>query len=59
MKIGELDMHCGNCPLIDMCTEPYEFAVCESRILRNITTEQYKEEYVEWLLNRENKEVEE
>ena len=45
MKIGELDMHCGSCPLIDMCAEPYEFAICESRILRNITPDQYKEEF--------------
>lgn len=24
MKIGELQDHCGNCKIIDYCTEPFE-----------------------------------
>lgn len=49
MKIEELDMHCGNCPLIDMCAkEPYGFAICGSEALENMTTDEYKKQYEEY-----------
>lgn len=29
MKIGELDQHCGNCTIIDLCGEPFsEVCLC-------------------------------
>lgn len=33
MKIGKLNMHCGNCKIIDHCDEPYsDICICrESR----------------------------
>lgn len=42
MQIGELQEHCGNCPLIDYCTEPYESPqLCAIEELDNITVETY------------------
>ena len=42
MKIGELDMHCGNCGVIDYCTEPYETpALCCISALADISEEKY------------------
>lgn len=33
MRIGELDMHCGNCKIIDYCDEPFSniCICCDSR----------------------------
>ena len=40
MKIGELDMHCGNCGLIDHCDDPFsEVAICRERRLADIDEE--------------------
>jgi len=34
MKIKDLEMHCGNCALMEFCGEPFQYAVCEdSRFL--------------------------
>lgn len=42
MKIGELDMHCGDCGVIDYCTEPYETpALCRVNSLADIAEEKY------------------
>ena len=42
MQVGELQEHCGNCPLIDYCTEPYESPqLCAIEELANITVETY------------------
>ncbi len=44
MKIGELNDHCGNCKLIDYCTEPYETPhLCVYEELENIDEETYKQ----------------
>lgn len=44
MRIGELNEHCGDCPLIDYCTEPHETPqLCIYEELENIDTEKYKE----------------
>lgn len=44
MKIGELNEHCGDCPLIDFCTEPYETPqLCVYEELENVDAEKYKE----------------
>lgn len=44
MKIGELNDHCGNCKLIDYCTEPYETPhLCAYEELENIDEETYKQ----------------
>jgi hypothetical protein len=42
MKIGELDMHCGNCGVIDYCTEPYEApGLCCIEGLEDVEEEEY------------------
>lgn len=43
MKIGDLDEHCGNCKLIDFCTEPYETSqLCAYEELSDVEQEEYK-----------------
>lgn len=43
MKIGELKEHCGNCSLIDYCTDPYETPeLCMIEELRDMETAEYK-----------------
>lgn len=43
MKIGELNEHCGNCKLIDFCTEPYETPkLCVYEELADVEQEEYK-----------------
>ena len=42
MKLGELDMHCGNCGVIDYCTEPFETPVlCRISVLADVSEEKY------------------
>ena len=42
MKIGELDMHCGNCGVIDYCTEPYKTpALCRINAFADVLEEKY------------------
>lgn len=42
MKIGELQDHCGNCRLIDYCTEPYETPhLCAYEELEDVDEETY------------------
>ncbi len=37
MKIGELNMHCGECSLIDHCDEPFsEIAICMEERLADV-----------------------
>lgn len=43
MKIGELQDHCGNCKLIDYCTEAYETPhLCAYKELEDVEEERYK-----------------
>ncbi len=43
MKIGELNEHCGNCKLIDFCTEPYKTPqLCVYEELADVEQEEYK-----------------
>nr|WP_294490642.1 hypothetical protein [uncultured Anaerosporobacter sp.] len=42
MKIGELDQHCGNCMLIDLCGEPYsDVCLCCNEKLAEMTEKEY------------------
>lgn len=41
MKIGELDMHCGNCQLINYCGDPFEYAICCARVLKDMEESEY------------------
>lgn len=42
MKIGELQDHCGNCKLIDYCTEPYETPhLCAYEELEDVEVKTY------------------
>lgn len=44
MKIGELQEHCGNCQIIDFCTEPYETPkLCACEELSDVEQEEYKQ----------------
>lgn len=44
MKIGELQDHCGNCKLIDYCTEPYETPhLCAYEELEGVEEETYRQ----------------
>lgn len=37
MKIGELNMHCGNCKIIDHCDEPFsDICICTQPRFENI-----------------------
>ncbi len=43
MKIGELNEHCGNCELLDLCTEPYETPqLCVYEELADVEEAEYK-----------------
>lgn len=43
MKIGELQEHCGECPLNDYCTDPYETPqLCTMHSLHDIDADTYK-----------------
>lgn len=43
MKIGDLDEHCGNCSLIEFCTDPYETPqLCVYEELADVEEEKYK-----------------
>ncbi len=43
-KIGELNMHCGECDLIDHCDEPFsEVIICAETRLKNIDIEIFYE----------------
>lgn len=42
MKIGQLDMHCGNCNVIDYCAEPFdELCLCTRADLQDIEEDEY------------------
>ena len=44
MKIGELQEHCGECPLIDYCTSPYDTPqLCAIEALHDVSTDTYRE----------------
>lgn len=44
MKIGELQERCGECPLIDYCTNPYDTPqLCVIDSLCNVSTDTYLE----------------
>lgn len=44
MKIGKLNQHCGNCSLIEYCTEPYETpCLCACEELDDVEEERYAE----------------
>lgn len=44
MRIGELQDHCGNCHLIDYCTEAYGTPhLCTYEGLKNVEEEIYKQ----------------
>lgn len=44
MKIGELDMHCGNCGIIEFCDEPYsDICICKEKRFKDIEEERFFE----------------
>ena len=43
MKIGELNQHCGDCPIIEFCGNPFGFCVCSIDSFKDVETERYKE----------------
>lgn len=44
MKLGELQDHCGNCKIIDYCTEPFETPhLCIYEELEDVDEETYRQ----------------
>lgn len=44
MKIGELNQHCGECKIIDLCGEPYSnICLCCNSKLEEMTEDEYIE----------------
>jgi len=44
MKVGELNMHCGECRLIDHCGEPYsEIIICMANRFKDVEEEKLYE----------------
>lgn len=44
MKIGELEMHCGECSIIELCGEPFEeICLCANSTLRDMEEETYEQ----------------
>ena len=42
MKIGELNMHCGECKLIDNCGEPYsDICICTESRFENVEEDKF------------------
>lgn len=42
LKIGELDMHCGECSIIDYCDKPFsDIAICCEERFKNIGEKQF------------------
>lgn len=42
MKIGELDMHCGNCKIIDHCGEPWsDIAICCEHRFEDVSEDEF------------------
>lgn len=41
MKIGKLDLHCGECPIIEYCNEYEDTPPCQQPRFENIETEDY------------------
>ena len=42
MKIGKLNMHCGECKLIEYCGEPYsDIAICGEERFKDVDEEEF------------------
>ena len=42
MKIGTLDMHCGNCRIIDYCSDPFDsLCLCVCEALKYVDESEY------------------
>lgn len=57
MKIGELDMKCGDCILIDHCGEPWsDVAICMEQRLKDIDEENFYK-YLENALGKTKQDI--
>lgn len=46
MKLGELNMHCGECSIIEMCGEPHStVSPCTREALEDMTEDEYGKLY--------------
>lgn len=44
MKLGKLEMHCGECSVIELCGEPYEeICLCCNSTLEDMEEETYNQ----------------
>lgn len=43
MKIGKLNMHCGNCNVIDFCGDPYGYCLCYDARFADMEESTYKQ----------------
>ncbi len=44
-KLKELDQHCGNCGVMDLCGEPFsEICLCAREEIGELTEEEYRQQ---------------
>lgn len=42
MRIGALNMHCGECDIIDFCGNSFGYCVCNQERFQDVDTEEYR-----------------
>ena len=42
MKVGNLDMHCGECGVIDFCGCTFGYSICSDKRFKHVDTDEYK-----------------
>ncbi|MBO5069495.1 MAG: hypothetical protein J6C37_03940 [Roseburia sp.] len=48
MRIGDLEQHCGDCKLLDLCGEPFDdVMLCANENLADMTEDEYTEKVKE------------
>ena len=50
LKIGGLEQHCGDCWVIELCGDPFDYCLCTDERFTDITEEKYEElsEKIDW-----------
>ncbi|KAK9679484.1 hypothetical protein QE152_g39965 [Popillia japonica] len=42
MKIGDLEMHCGNCNVVEFCGNPYGYCLCYDTRFADVEEDTYR-----------------
>ena len=50
MKIKDLDQHCGECGIIELCGDPFDYCLCSDPRFGDMEAKDYKElaEKIDW-----------